>query len=233
MLYSIRELQGYGIEATDGSIGRVHEMLFHDDRWAIRYLVVDTGRWLPGRKVLISPISVESINGLPKCVVLHLDKDRIRNSPDIYADAPVSRQKEARFNAYYGYGPYWAGPGVWGPAVVPHELRPTTAHPAWPGTDDGAQTAKGDPHLRSTREVIGYHIAASDGEIGHVDDFVIDDGSWTVRHIVVDTSNWPGGRSVLLSPATVRSIDWSRRKVYVDAPVERINTGPEYRAVFR
>lgn len=91
MLCSIRDLQGYGIEATNGSIGRVHEMLFHDDKWVIRYLVVDTGKWLPGRKVLISPISVESINGPQRRVVLHLDKDRIRNSPDIYADEPVSR----------------------------------------------------------------------------------------------------------------------------------------------
>lgn len=230
MLCSIRDLQGYGLEATNGSIGRVHEMLFNDDRWVIRYLVVDTGKWLPGRKVLISPISIESIDRLHRRVVLQLDKGRIRKSPDIYADQPVSRQKEAAFNTYYGYGPYWAGAGVWGPAVYPRELRPTPAHTAWPGTEDGAQIPKGDPHLRSTREVMGYHIAGSDGDTGHVEDFVIDDGWWTVRHIVVDTSNWPGGRSVLLSPAAVRSIDWSRRKVHVDAPVERIRTGPEYYA---
>lgn len=233
MLCSIRDLQGYGIDGTDGSIGRVHEMLFHDDRWVIRYLVVDTGRWRPGRKVLISPISVDSIDSLHRRVVLQLDKDRIRNSPDIYADEPVSRQKEAAFNEYYGYGPYWAGPGVWGPAMYPRELRPMPPQTAWPETEDRAPTPKGDPHLRSTREVIGYHIAASDGDIGHVDDFIIDDGSWTVRHIVVDTSNWPGGRSVLLSPTAVDSIDWSRRKVHVNATMERILTGPEFRAVLR
>jgi sporulation protein YlmC with PRC-barrel domain len=229
MLCSIRELQGYGIEATDGPIGRVHEMLFHDDRWVIRYLVVDTGKWLPGRKVLVSPISVESIDAVGKRVTLQLDKEQIRKSPDIYADEPVSRQREAAFYAYYGYGPYWAGPGIWGAAVYPRELRPQPRHTAWP-TDDSAQTPEGDPHLRSTREVIGYHIAASDGDIGHVHDLVIDDGSWTVRHIVVDTSNWPGGRSVLLLPTTVRSIDWSRRKVHVDATAEQVRTGPEYRA---
>ena len=233
MLVSMRDLQGYAIEATDGSIGRVHELLFDDIRWVIRYVVVDTGKWLPGRRVLISPISVDSVDELHKRVLVQLDKDRIRNSPDIYTDQPVSRQKETAFNAYYGYGAYWAGPGVWGPAIYPRELRPAAPHVPWPGTDAGAQGEEGDPHLRSTREVTGYHVAASDGEVGHVEDFVLDDGSWTVRHVVVDTSNWPGGRNVLLSPALVRSIDWSRRKVHIDATVDRIRTSPEYHAVRR
>jgi sporulation protein YlmC with PRC-barrel domain len=200
-------------------------MLFHDDRWVIRYLVVDTGKWLPGRKVLISPISVEAIESAFGRVVLHLDKERIRQSPDISADEPVSRQKEAEFHAYYGYGPYWAGPGVWGPAVYPRELRPLP-HEAWPAA--GERASKGDPHLRSTREVIGYHIAASDGTIGHLDDFVIDEALWTVRHLVVDTSNWPGGRSVLVSPVSVRAIDWVAKQVQVNLPMERIRTSSEY-----
>jgi hypothetical protein len=233
MLFSTRDLQGYGIEATDASIGRIHELLFDDMRWVIRYVVVDTGKWLPGRRVLISPISVDSIDGLHKRVLVQLDKERIWKSPDIYTDQPVSRQKEAALTAYYGYGAYWAGPGVWGLAIHPRELRPAPAHVPWPGTDARAESGEGDPHLRSTREVTGYHIAASDGGVGHVDDFLIDNGFWTVRHIVVDTSNWPGGRSVLLSPAMVHWIDCSRRKVHVDATVERIRTGSKYRAVLR
>jgi hypothetical protein len=133
MLVSMRELQGYRIEATDGSIGRVHELLFDDIRWVIRYVVIDTGPWLPGRRVLISPISVDSIDGVHKRVLVRLDKGRIRTSPDIYTDQPVSRQKEAVFNAYYGYGSYWAGPDVWGPAVYPRELRRTA--PTSPGPE--------------------------------------------------------------------------------------------------
>lgn len=226
MLRSIRDLQGFGIEASDGLIGRIHEMLFSDDRWAIRYLVVDTGKWLPGRKVLISPISVEAIYAAVGRVVLQLDKALIRQSPDIFADEPVSRQKEAEFHAYYGYGPYWAGPGVWGPATYPRELRPLPRE-RWPAAEE--RPTKGDPHLRSTREVIGYHIAASNGNIGHLDDFVIDDALWTVRHLVVDTSNWPGGRSVLVSPVSVRAIDWAAKQVHVELPVERIRTSSEYR----
>jgi sporulation protein YlmC with PRC-barrel domain len=229
MLVSMRELQGYRIEATDGSIGRVHELLFDDIRWVIRYVVIDTGTWLPGRRVLISPISVDSIDGVHKRVLVRLDKGRIRNSPDIYTDQPVSRQKEAVFNAYYGYGSYWAGPDVWGPAVYPRELRRTAPYVAWPGTEAGAQAQQGDPHLRRTREVAGYHVAATDGEVGHVDDFVIDDEAWTISHLVLDTSNWPGGRTVLLAPALVRSIEWSRGRVHVDATVDRIRTGLESR----
>ena len=228
MLFSVRELKGFGIEARDGSIGSIDDMLFDDERWVIRYLVVDTGKWLPGRRVLISPISVDAIDMGRGVVALHLDRDRIRNSPDLHTDAPVSRQKEMHFHTYYGYGPYWAGPGVWGPAVAPRELRPI------PGTEwaeqAAADSAEGNPHLRSAREVIGYHIVGSDGEVGHVEDFVLDEAEWMLRHIVVDTSNWPGGRTVLLSPGSVRTINWSRREVDVDSPVARIKSGPEYRA---
>jgi hypothetical protein len=226
MLRSIRELQGFGIEATDGPIGRVHEMLFDDQQWVVRYLVVDTGKWLPGRRVVISPISVDAIDGMARRVILRLDKEQIRNSPDIYSDEPVSRQKEAAFYAYYGYAAYWAGSGPWGAAVYPRELRPMPRPSAWPVLQDEEQT--GDPHLRSTREVIGYHIAALDGEIGHVDDFVINDELFAVRHVVVDTSNWPGGHSVLLSPSSIVSIDWNRRKVHVAVAADDVRTSPKF-----
>ena len=233
MLRSVRDLRGFGIEARDGPIGRVQEMLFDDHRWVVRYLVVDTSKWLPGRKVLISPISVDAIDGIARRVLLPLDRDCIGHGPEIQADEPVSRQKEAAFHAYYGYGPYWAGPGVWGVAVYPRELRPLPPTSAWAVPEDEAQSQQGDPHLRSTREVIGYHIAASDGEIGHVDDFILDDGFFTIRHVVVDTSNWPGGRSVLLSPSSILAINWSGRKVHVDASVERVRRSPECRVILR
>ena|SRR5688572_846563 len=87
---------------------------------------------------------------------------------------------------------------------------------------------KGAHYLRSSREVIGYQIAGSDVECGHVDDFIFDDELWTIRHLVVDISNWPGRRTVLLSPLSVREIDWSQKKIHVDGPAERICNGPEY-----
>ena len=233
MLRSIRDLRGFAIQATDGPIGRVKEMLFDDHQWVVRYLVVHTGRWLPDRKVLISPISVDAIDGIARRVLLPLDRDAIRNSPEIYADEPVSRHNEAAFHAYYGYSPYWAGPGVWGSAVYPRELRPFPPTRAWSPPEDDARRQRERCQLRSTQEMIGYHIAASDGEIGHVDDFVIDDRLFTIRHVVVDTSNWPGGRSVLLSPSSIVSTNWMGRKVHVDASVERVRRSPEYRVILR
>jgi sporulation protein YlmC with PRC-barrel domain len=230
MLFSISELQGFGIEATDGSIGRVDDLLFDDQRWVIRYLVIDTGKWLPGRRVLISPISVDAIDKPRGRVSLHLDKDRIRNSPDIHTDAPVSRQKETEFYTYYGYGPYWAGPGMWGPAVAARELRPVPGT-AWSARGlESPEGDEGDPHLRSTREVSGYHIAAADGKIGHVEDFILDDLEWVVRHIVVDTSNWPGGRTVVMPPRWIHTIDWIRREVQANVTVDQIKSASEYRA---
>ena len=226
MLRGIRQLQGFGIEATDGPIGLVHGMLFDDHQWVVRYLVVDTGKWLSGRRVLISPISVDAIDGMARRVILQLGKGRIRNSPDIYSDEPVSRQKEAAFYAYYGYAAYWVGPRAWGGASYPRELRLLPPASAWPATEIEAQTV--EAHLRSTREVIGYHIAALDRQIGHVDDFVIDDDLFTVRYLVVDTSNWPGGRNVVLSPSSIVSIDWNRRKVYVAVTAEEVRRSPKY-----
>ena len=143
MLFSVRELQGFGIEATDGGIGRIDELLFDDERWVVRYVVVDTGKWLPGRRVLISPISIEFADKARGVVALHLDKNRIRDSPDLDADAPVSRQREVEFYAYYGYGPYWAGPGLWGPAVAARDLRPIPDPRAW--TARGLEAPQGDP----------------------------------------------------------------------------------------
>ena len=65
-----------------------------------------------------------------------------------------------------------------------------------------------DPHLRSSAAVTGYHIQATDGDIGHVEDFLLDDRSWTIRFMVVDTTNWWAGEKVLIAPAWIERVDW-------------------------
>ena len=239
MLRTVRELQGCSIQATDGAIGRIDELLFDDEKWVIRYLVVDTGKWLPGRRVLLSPISVSRTDWASQVVELRLTRERIRNSPDIYSDKPVSRQQEATLHGYYGYGPYWGGAGLWGPAIFPGALAGTGSTVPPPGDPEIAMPksprgqrhdSEGDPHLRSTKEVIGYHVQATDDEIGHVDDFIIEDESWAIRYLVVDTSNWPGGRSVLLSPAWVRQVEWGLSKVHVSVTAQRVRSSRDYQS---
>jgi hypothetical protein len=71
----------------------------------------------------------------------------------------------------------------------------------------------------------GYHLFANDGEIGHVDDFLIDE-DWTVRYLVVDTSNFIGGKAVLISSADIVNIDSPEKKIHVNLSREQIKHAP-------
>jgi hypothetical protein len=236
MLCRVRKLQHRKVEATDGPIGAIHSLLFDDVGWVIRYLAVDTGHWLPGRRVLLSPISVER-HGIRGRLHVALTREQIRRSPGIDSDQPVSRQMESALNAPYGYAPYWGGASIWGAALYPAALAAVTPMPAAVTTADGSrdfnggrQRSKTDPHLRSSRAIFGDHLAASDGAVGHVDDFLFDASSWIIWRLVVDTSDGPGGRSVMLKPGDVRGIDWHTSTVHVDLTRERVLRSAEFRA---
>lgn len=235
MLTSAATLQGYVISGTDGEIGQVDRLFFDDEKWVVRHLVVDTGKWLPGRRVLISPAAVERVDPDRGCIHLNLTREVIRNSPDVDTDKPVSRQQEIALNDYYGYGPYWGTGGLYGafyypPGIVPPGALAAPAVPAAPGRVAPGQTQDSgdDSHLRSTKEVSGYHVHAEDGSIGHIDGFLIEDDTWAIRYLVIDTSNWPGGESVLISPRWVREVDWTRSRVYVNATVDKVRSSPKY-----
>jgi hypothetical protein len=207
MLRNAKDLHGFAIRATDGEIGTVDQFYFDDETWAIRYLTVDTGGWLGGRMVLISPISVV---GQPDWRAQRLDvsltKKQVENSPDVNTHEPVSRQHEIAYLGYYGYPFYWGGYNA------------------------AAETGKGpdDSHLRSLQEVTGYFMESSDGEIGHLDGLVFDDESWAVRYIEVATRNWWPGKNVLVAPAWIERVSWTDSKVYVELSRETIKNGPEY-----
>ncbi len=231
MLRSVEELNGYTVEATDGEVGSVAEFYFDDDNWTIRYLIADTGSWLMGRRVLISPLALGTVDWESQKLPVNMNKERVENSPGIDTDKPVSRQHEMVYSDYYGYPYYWGGPYLWGPATYPPGYRGTYS-PARPSTVekelDAAKRQQNDVHLRSTKEVTNYYIEALDGDIGHVKDFLIDDESWTIRYLVIDTRNWWPGKKVLVSPEWIRSVSWRDSKVHVDLSREAIKNGPEY-----
>ncbi len=231
MLRSIKELQGYTLHAVDGDIGTVHEFYFDDARWVIRYLVVDTGGWLSGRRVLISPIAIGEADWQARSLSVTLSREQVEHSPDIDADKPISRQREVEYYQYYGWPYYWAGPGLWGAGMYPYVLAvpPVTPATAAQGEQEQPeQQEQGDPHLRSTKEVLGYRIAARDGEIGHVEDFVVDDEAWVIRWMVVDTGNWLPGRKVLVSSQWITEVRWETTRVHVDLARETIERSPEF-----
>ncbi|MDA3971437.1 MAG: PRC-barrel domain-containing protein [Desulfobulbaceae bacterium] len=224
MLRNVKEIHNYVLEAKDGEIGRCKHFLFDDELWTIRYMVADTGKWLPGRKVLISPISLGEPDWNSRLFPLKLTKELIENSPALDSEAPVSRQYESKWFDYYAYPYYWGDTGIWGMEPYPGLLFSQKKE----DTEMEPDTAEGDPSLRSATEVRGYKIQATDDEIGHVEDFIFDDETWTIRYMVVDTRNWLPGRKVLVTPAWINSIDWKENKVSVDLTVEAIKNSPEY-----
>ena len=230
MIRSVNHTTKFTIAATDGDIGSVDAFYFDDERWTIRYVVVDTGKWRPRRRVLISPISIVRADWGERRLVLSLSRDQVRNAPDIDTHKPVSRQHEAAYFNYYGYPYYWAGGGLWGGYATP--MIPTAHELAQAELRAAAETEKarqrGDAHLRSTEHVVGYSIGATDGNLGHVEDFLFDDSNWAIRYLVVDTTNWWFGRHVIVAPEWITEISWGRRTVNVNISRETIKSAPKY-----
>lgn len=233
MLYPVSDLKGYTISATDGEIGEVQDFYFDDQDWAIRYLVVDTGRWIAGRKVLISPLSIGRADRDNQSIEVKLTKEQIENSPSIDTDKPVSRQYETSYYDYYGYPYYWGGPYLWGPMAHPGGIDvPPARDPAMDAEREAAarreRRESNDPHLRSARDVTGHYIEANDGDIGHVEDFIVDDQDWAIRYMLVDTKNWWPGKKVVVAPDWIERISWSDSRVYVNESRDNIQHAPEY-----
>lgn len=221
ILRSLRSLEGYHLSATDGSIGKVRDFYFDDEFWTIRYLVVDTGHWLPGHKVLLSPSVLVKPDWRERAFVVSLTREQVRHSPDRDSYKPVSRQRETEFYVARGWPFYWTASGAWPGAMmpaVPFQLPPSDR-----------PRAKGDPHLRSAREVLGYTLQADDGESGAVDDFIADEETWQVRYLVVATEAGGAGPKVLIAPLwLVGPISWAQRSVRVAMSRDRIHHSPEF-----
>ena len=224
MLWDASAINGYAVEASDGRLGTVSDLLFEDVGWIIRWLVVDTGNWLPGRRVLL-PLSAL---GHPDQTLRHfpvkLTMQQVKNGPDVDTDQPVSRQIEARVYASYGWDPHWTG----GYFPMESGMATSIGAPLYGKTRPDTQPNKGDPHLRSIATITGYQIHASDGGIGHIEDLLVDDAGWSIRYIKVDTRNWWPGERVLISPYSVREIDWSGRLVHIKVNRQMVKDSPPY-----
>jgi hypothetical protein len=223
MLRNARRLENFVVQATDGELGTVDQLYYDDETWAIRYLTVAIG-FLGSRKVLISPISVTHVDWIDKQLDVALTKLQVENSPNIDTDKPVSRQHEIALSGYYGYPCYWGGPFLWGPVYYPVAVNTAPKDAA----AERIQSKPMDSHLRSAEAVTGYHIEATDGELGHVDGFILDDEAWAIRYIEVATKNWWPGKKVLVSPAWIERVSWEDSKVYVDLTREAIKSAPEF-----
>ena len=191
MLRNIEDLRGYAIRATDGVIGEVDDFYFDDEDWAVRYLIVETGSWLSGRKVLISPLALGHPDWLGQLLPVSLTKAQVEKSPDIDTRKPVSRQQEAAVLRLLRVPVRLGRRRSVGNGRLPWSL--TTENRIEEALKAGRMApapTSDDCHLRSCRSVIGHHVHATDGDLGHVEDFLVDDHTWAVRYLIVDTSNW-------------------------------------------
>ena len=226
MLRSTKALIGVTISATDGDIGRVEALYFDDQHWTVRYLVVDTGGWLTGRRVLLSPVSVRRPDWERRRLPVALTKAQVQASPGVDAHRPISRQYEIAFAQYYGVPSYWpmdvgAPPYPLTPPAVPADIADELqAHVE--------QRQAEDQHLRSTEDVRGYSLRATDGGFGHVEDFLIEDLTWRIRYLDVDTRNWWPSKHVLVAPEWIEAVSWPDSAVLVALPSEVVRSAPPY-----
>ena len=227
MQRSVNNLVGYTISAKDGELGMVNEFYFDDLTWSIRYLVVNTGNWLFERKVLIPHAALGITDWKLRTFQVNLTVEQVRNSPNIETEKTVTRQHEIELFDHYGLPVYWGNvfnDGTAGMIPFPPMVDDITTNKE----KDSLKKSKDDPHLRSTKNVEGYHIHANDGEIGHLEDFIVDDENWNLCFLIVETHNWLPGRKVFLSPRQIKSIDWSEAKVYINLSRESLKNSPEF-----
>jgi uncharacterized protein YrrD len=222
-----KQLYGTEIDAQDGRIGSVHDLYFDDQAWTVRYLIIDTGKWLPGRKVLIVPAAILQPWHGESALPVKMTKNQIISSPDIDTAQPISRKAEHLLHSHYGWIPYW-GAGM--PVLPP---PPPLAASSTEERREASREAESlsDQVLRSTKEVKEYRVRATDGEIGHIEDFVLDDDCSHILFLTIDLGEWISEKQVLLSPRVVSKIDWATSRVEVEVSRRVIETSQEYKSV--
>ncbi|GAB3628920.1 photosystem reaction center subunit H [Pandoraea terrae] len=224
MLRSVEALEDYAIRAADGDIGLVKDFFFDDKSWTVRYLIVETGSWLSHRQVLISPMSVGHTDWVERVIPVTITKAQVQDSPLIDARGPISRQHEADYLAYYGYPDYWGGVGTWGETVGPTLLAQDGA-----GERDALAAVNAETfRLRRCELIARYRIHASDGDIGHVESFLMDMETWTLRYVIVNTSNWWLGHRAAIPVVLIAGVDWPNAKVSVRLSRDAVKTAPHY-----
>ncbi|HCE46299.1 MAG TPA: photosystem reaction center subunit H [Lentisphaeria bacterium] len=227
MQQAISSMIGYKVRGTDGDLGKIKEFYFDDATWTIRYMAVETGKWLTGRRTLVSIAALEKMNWASHTFNVSLSREQVRNSPDTDIEEPISRKYELALHNHYSWSAYWGG----GFYVIPGyetEMPTDMGESRMDVEEPQSNLLKLDPHLRSMRDVIDNRIHATDGDIGHVEDFIVDEETWCIRYLLVDTRNWLPGRRVLISPKWIKSVSWIEDKVFVDISRDAVRKSPEY-----
>jgi hypothetical protein len=238
MLRNANRLDGFKLHARDGVVGEVRDVYFDDHRWIVRYFVVDTGAWLEGRAVLVSPAAVTMTDWDRGEMTSNLTREQVKNSPSVESSPALSREREAALLQYYNWPAYWGAasfmdvgmalPSVPTMAVPLHGIPGAITDPQANPTRTAAGVTIADAQLRSGRAIVDYHIEATDGGIGHVEDLLLDESTWEIRFVVVDTRNWWPGKRVIIAPEWADHVGWDDGKVYVHLTRAAVKGSPTY-----
>ncbi len=226
MLHNSKGLYGTKLAALDGDIGRIKDFYFDDKTWAIRYVIADTGSWLSGRLVLLSPHAFVRLHVENGTLPVTLRKKQIEDSPSIDLHKPVSRHFEIEYHRHYGWPAYWSDGAVCGLGGYPMAMPP-----AMEQIQADAKPAAADCHLQSTQAVTGYHIQTDEGIIGRVSGFLIDEKSWTIRDLTVEAGRWYSGKEVLIPTAKIDHISYEISTVFVTVTKADIQGTAEHAVV--
>lgn len=227
MLRSMNKLLATHIAASDGNIGTLFDVYLDDVFWKIRYFVVDTGNWLPGKRVLIAPQSIlEMPDNPPKVIPLNLTCQQVEDSPSYNTEKPISRQYEISLHQYYQWSGYWLLGNPYG-ILTPYHNIPDPEKAAAEELSTAPEHT--NEHLRSGVEIMRYYVDASNGNIGHVEDFLIEDEDWRINYLILDTRNWwPGGKKMAIAQHWIENVDWNSSLIKVELSKEVVKNSPEF-----
>jgi sporulation protein YlmC with PRC-barrel domain len=230
VLSEVKRLHELTLHALDGEVGRVDEILFDDRHRTVRYLIVETGDWLFGRKMLISPLAFGLLDWEKQTLNLNLTREQIENSPSVGTDKPVSRQWEQTYYDHYSWPYYWGSIGGRGPYSYSEAMLPRsmTYFETPPLAGDSPAQDQGDTHLHSTKAMTGYGISAIDGHLGHIEDFIVNDETWRISYLAVDTRNWWPGKQVLLPPDWIGQRNWVENTLEVNVIRNQVRNAPAW-----
>ncbi|WP_087973228.1 PRC-barrel domain-containing protein [Oceanobacillus rekensis] len=221
MLFYTSQLKDYNIVATDGELGKVKDLYVDDQKWDLRYVSIDTRKWLPGKKVLLSPTSFVGVNEEEKKLEVKYDKETVRNSPDVPEESQLSRETEQRLEEYYGWGPNLADPVIYGGGQMAtvnliRTPQPTTTEPLYDPVNP-------EDDLRSGDEVIGFRVHANNGKLGNVADFIYDDAHWKIRYVVVESrDSILNTKYYVYNTDKIESADWLEGDLYINGSLETL-----------
>lgn len=219
MLESTHLLIGFSLATEDGEIGSIKDFYFDDQYWNIRYLVVETGNWFFGRKVLVSPYAIEGVEWENRSLKVRMTKEQVRNSPTIDTNLPVSKQLEKKLNDYYAW-PYYGSAGMGYPTTGMVKVSRTIK-------SDTEENSSADKHLRSYRHVRDYKVYNPDGFLGETADFLMDTADWKLPYLIVDLAEHPDPDMMVIPTDQIASIDFSTYAVAVTlrtAELKRISS---------